>query len=98
MSSFQIGRCAGSTPDYMVFVYDKSKEEIMIAWECCNEADQTTMCDDLVADVLNESDASNDIKIYKGKMLGDEIHMLGDETDCSVCKELRKNGQYACAH
>ncbi|SIP85929.1 Hypothetical protein PACV_214 [Pacmanvirus A23] len=98
MGSFQIGKCAGSTPDYMVFVYDKSKDEIMIAWECCSQADQNTMYNDLVADVASEPGASNDIKIYKGKMHGDEIQLLGDETDCIVCKELRKNGQYACAH
>jgi hypothetical protein len=89
MSSFEVGKRSGSSPDYMLFVYDKIKDEIMVALECSSEDDRETMYAELVSDVLNTFDPSDEVRVYKGHMSGDTINLFGYEDECTECQKVR---------
>lgn len=38
--SINYGTCPGSSPKYMIFLYDTIEEKVLICWECVNARKQ----------------------------------------------------------
>ena len=90
---FTIGKCPGSTPDLMVFIYNKIEKTVMIAWEHPNIASRDKMYNEICSEDYDHSE----VKVYKGMMRNGEIILQGDATDCTVCKKMRRR-RNRCVH